>query len=549
MKKRLLAMLLLVVMVLSMAACGEKVDPTDAPKTTDAPKATDADATDAPTEAEPVERVKVVWLGYYTGNIAISEDTRIEQYIEENIPWIDLVPVTDVTKENFDAFVSSGGTEEITCYVSYFGTNYQYMYDQGLIREFPEEWLWEYYPSGMEIIADFDPRFFDEDINLVSGKCLYIPHMLNQDTAKMVMLFRQDWLDNLGLEEPKTLQEFHDVLYAFTYDDPDGNGIDDTYGIDVIYNSFGGFWPIYTSLGFTMGNGSGSFVKQADNSVIYTAVLEEYREGLRIVKSWYDEGIIHPECVTDGGTDVKTKWANGTVGFYTNTISSAWGDAASQVIPMVELTYGEGSVGVLHPMTSEYGGELLGDGRVHTTTGGNATGGVSSVVFTTSATDEQIIAVLKMLEAITADQELYKTIYYGFEGEHYDMVDGKLVQRSDVTEEVRAESGFGAYFRSGIPSDETVELIMSERDIYVQEVADSWPMEVGYMTTRMHTTDQLNQAYQTYFAEVKACEREYYANVLLGVANLEEDWDAYVQQMYDIGLEEILAEYKELLSE
>ena len=36
MKKRLLAMLLLVVMVLSMAACGEKVDPTDAPKATDA---------------------------------------------------------------------------------------------------------------------------------------------------------------------------------------------------------------------------------------------------------------------------------------------------------------------------------------------------------------------------------------------------------------------------------------------------------------------------------------------------------------------------------
>ena len=42
---------------------------------------------------------------------------------------------------------------------------------------------------------------------------------------------RVDWLKNLGLEMPTDLDSLYDVLYAFTYDDPDGNGQQDTVGI------------------------------------------------------------------------------------------------------------------------------------------------------------------------------------------------------------------------------------------------------------------------------------------------------------------------------
>ncbi len=34
----------------------------------------------------------------------------------------------------------------------------------------------------------------------------------------------------LGLEAPTTLDEFMEVAKAFTFNDPDGNGKDDTYG-------------------------------------------------------------------------------------------------------------------------------------------------------------------------------------------------------------------------------------------------------------------------------------------------------------------------------
>ena len=51
---------------------------------------------------------------------------------------------------------------------------------------------------------------------------------------------RKDWLENLGLEEPKTIDEFYNVLKAFTKDDPDGNGKDDTYGL--VASKFTGPW-------------------------------------------------------------------------------------------------------------------------------------------------------------------------------------------------------------------------------------------------------------------------------------------------------------------
>lgn len=45
------------------------------------------------------------------------------------------------------------------------------------------------------------------------------------------MWIRQDWLDNLGLEVPRTWDEMAAVAEAFVTQDPDGNGEDDTIGI------------------------------------------------------------------------------------------------------------------------------------------------------------------------------------------------------------------------------------------------------------------------------------------------------------------------------
>lgn len=60
--------------------------------------------------------------------------------------------------------------------------------------------------------------------------------------SRQGMIYRKDWADNLGLEAPKTVEEFYEMSRAFTEDDPDGNGKDDTIGVtdrgDLIYGLF-----------------------------------------------------------------------------------------------------------------------------------------------------------------------------------------------------------------------------------------------------------------------------------------------------------------------
>ena len=43
-------------------------------------------------------------------------------------------------------------------------------------------------------------------------------------------------------DSPKTVEDVYDMLYKFTYDDPDGNGANDTYGLEMC--KYTGPWDI-----------------------------------------------------------------------------------------------------------------------------------------------------------------------------------------------------------------------------------------------------------------------------------------------------------------
>lgn len=48
------------------------------------------------------------------------------------------------------------------------------------------------------------------------------------------VVFRKDWMEKLGLETPKTVDDFYNMLRAFKEQDPDGNGQADTYGMVLV---------------------------------------------------------------------------------------------------------------------------------------------------------------------------------------------------------------------------------------------------------------------------------------------------------------------------
>ncbi|UUZ96844.1 extracellular solute-binding protein [Paenibacillus sp. P25] len=63
----------------------------------------------------------------------------------------------------------------------------------------------------------------------VEGKLYGVPNF--RDMARYAILYRSDWLNALGLEPPANLEDWYRVMKAMRLEDPDGNGLKDTYGM------------------------------------------------------------------------------------------------------------------------------------------------------------------------------------------------------------------------------------------------------------------------------------------------------------------------------
>jgi len=121
----------------------------------------------------------------------------------------------------------------------------------------------------------------------INGKLYGVPR--SRTMARNGIGYRLDWLNNLGLKEPTTLQEYYDMLYAFTYNDPDGNGQNDTYGF--VLRTYTGPWDIM-QLWFGAPNGWGI---DDNGDLIPAHITEEYDNALKWFRQIYSEGLVNPD--------------------------------------------------------------------------------------------------------------------------------------------------------------------------------------------------------------------------------------------------------------
>ncbi|HXD09534.1 MAG TPA: hypothetical protein VN653_05690 [Anaerolineales bacterium] len=126
------------------------------------------------------------------------------------------------------------------------------------------------------------------------------------------LVIRKDWLDKLSLAAPATTEELFNVAKAFTEQDPDGNGKNDTYGFggflngpgfgtrfDFIFGAYGlpGVWN------FTNPSNFGLNVRD-----------EKYPEAVAYFKSLVDAKVIDPDWPTLTRDDFRARWKQGSFG-------------------------------------------------------------------------------------------------------------------------------------------------------------------------------------------------------------------------------------------
>ncbi|REE92827.1 putative aldouronate transport system substrate-binding protein [Paenibacillus taihuensis] len=122
-------------------------------------------------------------------------------------------------------------------------------------------------------------------------------------------IVRKDWLDKLNLKEPKTLDDYYNVLKAFKEKDPDGNGKNDTYGLSTS--------DLYDIQGFMSSAGLKYryVMKDGKRTIPYAteAAVPMYEWFAKLVK----EGIMDPNFVTNDTGKMRNLFLTDRVGMVT----------------------------------------------------------------------------------------------------------------------------------------------------------------------------------------------------------------------------------------
>lgn len=154
-------------------------------------------------------------------------------------------------------------------------------------------------------------RFQSLEQATFDGKLYAIPVSGGSRDSAAFWWIRKDWLDNLGLAIPTTTDELVKVMYAFTNDDPDGNGEADTYGMAMTKDLFGASGMEALAEGF--GAYTHGWV-EIDGQKQFGSIQPEVKETLELLNKLYADGVIDREFIVKDGSKVNEEISAGKIG-------------------------------------------------------------------------------------------------------------------------------------------------------------------------------------------------------------------------------------------
>lgn len=190
------------------------------------------------------------------------------------------------------------------------------MIESGRVKAIDED-IEKYMPERLKKIYENYPETFYPITK--DGKTYGIANTPVLDDGQ-VMVIRQDWLDKLGLDAPTNMQEFEEVIEAFTEKDPDGNGKKDTYGFtyqgDGLYNSG---WVSDPVMLFSANTGKmipGSWQEDENGELQYGSIHEGNKKTLEKMAEWHKNGYLFKEAAATGAWDAMTQFTEGKAGIF-----------------------------------------------------------------------------------------------------------------------------------------------------------------------------------------------------------------------------------------
>lgn len=312
MKKAVKAISLVLTVAAVLAGCGKDSGGTEAVSTKNAEGRYD-----------PVLTIRIAkQLDENTGRYGEGEDINKNPMVDLAVEKLGIKMETillggDAGNYDTKLRLALTGSEELPDVFPVYGTQMiADMIESGKVKAIDED-IEKYMPDRLKEIYDKYPQTFYPVIK--DGKTYGIactPFL----TEGQVMIIRQDWLDKLGLKAPTTLDEFEEVIRAFTEQDPDGNGKKDTYGFtyagDSIYNTG---WVADPVILFSANAGKhypGSWQEDENGQLVYGSIHEGNKKTLERMAQWHANGWIFQEAAATGAWDAMMQFTEGKAGIF-----------------------------------------------------------------------------------------------------------------------------------------------------------------------------------------------------------------------------------------
>lgn len=404
------------------------------------------------------ELISVKWFGY-PKNPRANEGSFPEKYLEDKFN-IEITPYfvdSSSYLQKKSLLMASG--EELDIIYELDPIHVQQDVSHGLLAEISRQKIEEIAPNATALLNKEEPKGWL--YSNVEDKNYGLPN-ISYDNRPTAGLYRTDWLKNVGIDKiPETLDELHTALYKFTYEDPDGNGKDDTYGMSgTISQWFLMFPDIFGAHGVLPFNWM-----EVDGKPVYGGLLPEVTETLVVLKKWYEEGLIHPDYIIDSGHD-REKFLNGVIGFH-STAGTYFNETSPNSLPnKLKQLNPEATIGVARSVEG-----YSGDRFTHFW-------GKAAHVISFGKHLEKDMAklerLLKMIDVLASDEEIHVTATRGIKGQHWDFVDNNLKYEGGL-------KFLEPYTDNNKANAECIDLSLSGLDFFV-------PVNMEYEIIKKHSS-------------------------------------------------------------
>ncbi len=407
-----------------------------------------------------------------------------------------------------------------------------------------------------ELLTDFEPYLDDypnikkafERYNIdqmksylvggLYGFPLVLDDEIEEDLCNVhAMYYRYDWYTAVAkngyvAKSGKTIKnpedptfdynDFYDLMEAYTYGDPDGNGKQDTYGL-VLTKDGGIYWwyPILSMFGCSNNQW---YYNEETQRLEPNVINEKTLAALKYMAKMYDNGLINTSYATTGTTArMKNEFLNGSAGCM--IFNSQFEHATGILSYMEPFLYNDENVKV-HEMSDIVRGmpvvtNIDGEKKLwgHT----NKYGYRSINRYCSENKKNKIFSIM---EWMLSDEGMLM-LNNGIEGVHYHMENGEVVSDLPYDSSGQQYSFFnnniarGVYFLKGLVSWSTP---ISKNDKYYNEamqISNAWKQEYlegaiidycgidpVYSTTVSELNDIITVAFQKYVGKTSETERQ-----------------------------------------